>query len=231
MGPSRRQSGRLPLKRVGHPTSLLLTICLTGHISASAIGEAPITSFSTVVSIAPTVAIKPTIRGSSSQQRDRQAELAWPHPWLSEIPVVDLSGTWRFDPAISDPMVEVWRDREVLYRIEQHSGQMLMVFEPADGLVNRRLYRWGSETKSFNRDEVEVRERTRWIAAGRTFEVIGRWWPINDPRLLGSYRLLYEIASGMLVVTQEDDHGETVWRFRRHRAGDGSMSRSRKRNP
>ncbi len=41
-----------------------------------------------------------------------QPSLEWT-PWISDLPVVDMTGEWVFDEESSDPMVEAWREREV----------------------------------------------------------------------------------------------------------------------
>ncbi len=139
-------------------------------------------------------------------------------PWISDVPVVDMTGEWLFDAASSDPMVEVWRDREVSYRIDQQIDRIVFEFRPENGEQNVQTYRWAGSVSEFERGAAEVRERAHWTGNGRVLEVEGRWWSFDDQSTVRRYTFRYEFASGeVLVFTQGDEHGTTVWRFRRRR--------------
>ena len=124
-------------------------------------------------------------------------------------------GRWEFDPRSSDPMVEAWREGDVRYRIWQEASHVQMEFAPEAGDPMHQVYRWGPAVSEFQRGDAEVRERSRWIEGGRVLEVEGRWWPAATPSDVHRYRLRYRVASGVLVLEQDDPFGTTVWRFRR----------------
>ena len=157
---------------------------------------------------------------AGAQQQDNPApvvDLDWT-PWLSEFPQVDLTGTWVFDAATSDVMVEAWRDREVLYVVDQQMDRIVFDFSPEDGQRNVQGYRWNGSVSEFERGTAEVRERARWTGGGRIFEVEGRWWPTENTAEVTKYTFLYRLEGlDRLALTQRDEHGETVWRFHRRR--------------
>lgn len=141
--------------------------------------------------------------------------VSWPTPWISEVPSVDLTGTWRFLPDRSDPMLETWRGEEVLYRIRQESGRIVLEFVPGGGRTNEQTYRWDGSTAEFERGETQVRERARWSQSGRTLEIVGRWWLNTEPTEIHEYTYRYRLERSLLVFEQRDDSGTTTWRFRR----------------
>ncbi len=146
-----------------------------------------------------------------------QPSLEWT-PWISDVPVVDMTGEWVFDSASSDPMVEVWRQREVVYQIDQQTDRIVFEFRPENGQRNVQTYRWAGSISEFQRGGAEVRERARWTERGRVLEVEGRWWAFDDLSTVRRYTFRYEVASfDMLVFTQGDEYGTTMWRFRRRR--------------
>ena len=144
-------------------------------------------------------------------------ELNW-SPRISDMPMTDLTGEWVFDSAGSDPMVEVWRDRRILYSIEQQPGYIRLEFRPENGRPNIRTYRWDGGVAKFERGEAEVRERGLWTDGGDAFEIEGRWWNFDDTATIHSYRFSYRVERALLEFSQSDEHGETVWRFRREQS-------------
>ena len=42
---------------------------------------------------------------ASAQQLERET---WPPDWFTDLPAVDMTGTWVFDAAASDPMLDAW---------------------------------------------------------------------------------------------------------------------------
>ncbi|MFW6198458.1 MAG: hypothetical protein ACOC5E_01405, partial [Acidobacteriota bacterium] len=144
-----------------------------------------------------------------------EPELEWPGR-VSELPVVDLSGTWVFDPEISDPMVDAWRGRRVEYRVEQQSDFIRLEFRPEDGQGNNQTYRWNGRVIAFERGSTEVRELAAWVDGGRVLEVVGRWWSPEDITDIHSYTFRYSLQGfDVLVLEQVDPHGSTTWRFQR----------------
>ena len=151
------------------------------------------------------------------EQLPEPPPLEWT-PWISDVPVVDMTGEWVFDAGSSDPMVEIWREREVLYRIDQQIDRIVFEFTPENGQQNVQTYRWGSAISEFERGGAEVRERARWTDRGRVLEIEGRWWSFDDRSTVRRYTFRYEVTSGdALAFTQGDEHGTTVWRFVRRR--------------
>lgn len=141
-----------------------------------------------------------------------EIDLDW-MPWISDVPIVDLSGTWVFVARGSDPMIEAWRDQTVVYEVYQQLDRIVVRFRTGGEIVARNLT-WTGAIVPRNEDGVEFRERTRWTDGGRTLEIEGRWWlPGEAPepeRYLYRFRL---DGRDTLVVIQQDDHGTTTWRF------------------
>ena len=136
--------------------------------------------------------------------------------WVSDVPLVDLTGQWRFVESSSDPMVEVWQGREIVYEISQQNDRLVMSFRPENGEPSVQEYRWNGSVNSFDRGGAEVRERGHWVAGGRAFEVEGRWWPTEDRSTIAKYTFRYQLESPRrLLFRQIDEYGETVWRFER----------------
>ncbi len=174
-------------------------------------------SIAVVLGLMPT---PPAATFAAAQEEATPSErppLEWT-PWTSDVPVVDMTGEWLFDAAASDPMVEVWREREVVYRIDQQIDRIVFEFRPENGQQNVQTYRWANAVSEFERGNAEVRERAHWTDNGRVLEVEGRWWSFDDQSTVRRYTFRYEVTSGeVLVFTQGDEHGTTVWRFRRRR--------------
>lgn len=154
----------------------------------------------------------------SSQERPDPAlpegGLEWPTPWITEIPTVDLSGSWRFDPERSDPMVEAWRGIEILYRIEQQPDHIVLEFLPeGEEGANIQVYRWDGTLRRDRRGRTEIAERARWTDGGRVLEVHGRSWIPGIEEEPYRYHFRYSLRRGTLTFTQADDSGATTWRF------------------
>ena len=137
----------------------------------------------------------------------------WPQDWLSDIPLVDLSGTWVFDPQGSDPMLEPWRDREVRYEIGQHPAHIVLEFRVEGGRSNTQTYRWDGTVHRFQRDVRNVEEAARWTRGGRKLEVRGRHWDPETPDEIVEYSFSYERRGPVLTFIQGNATGTTVWRF------------------
>jgi len=142
-------------------------------------------------------------------------DLEW-SSWVSDVPAVDLTGLWSFVESASDPMIEVWQGREIVYEISQQTNRLVMSFRPENGEPNVQEYYWNGNVNSFQRGGAEVRERAHWIAGGRTLEVEGRWWPTDDRSTIFEYTFQYRLESSRrLLFRQIDQYGETTWRFER----------------
>jgi hypothetical protein len=142
-------------------------------------------------------------------------DLGWSDS-VSDVPLADLSGLWKFVEATSDPMVEVWRGRVVVYQISQQSDRIVMSFEPENGEPSVQEYRWDGSVNAFERGGAQVRERARWRNNGRALEIEGRWWPADDRSEVFRYTFVYTIDSNRrLLFRQIDEYGETAWHFSR----------------
>lgn len=143
-----------------------------------------------------------------------EVDLDW-LPWISDVPTVDLSGTWEFVAQGSDPMLQAWSSRPVVYEVYQQLDRIVLRFRTGGEIVLRNLT-WTGAIVPRNEDGVAFRERTRWTDGGRTLEIEGRWWlPGEAPepeRYLYRFRL---DGRDTLVVVQQDAYGATTWRFRR----------------
>lgn len=148
---------------------------------------------------------------------DQQQRDVWSEGWVSDIPVVELTGTWLFDPKSSDPMVEAWREREVRYQISQQPDHIDFEFVVEGGYSILRSYRWDGTVTRFNRSGSEVEEIARWTDAGRVFEVRGRRWLEETPDDVTNYELRYEMRIFKITFTQTNHSGSTVWTFTRER--------------
>lgn len=138
--------------------------------------------------------------------------------WISDVPSVDFTGTWVFDPDSSDPMLETWAGREVVYEITQGPGNIVLEFRVEGGSANRQLYRWDGTVNRFERGGRQVEERARWTDAGRVLEVRGEHWDTTAPDDVTGYRFRYELSGDVLTFRQTDASGTTVWRFVRRRS-------------
>lgn len=146
-----------------------------------------------------------------------QQEDVWSQGWLSDIPVVDLSGSWRFDPGSSDAMVAEWAGREIHYQIQQNPTHIVLDFEVEGGYSSQQRYRWDGTVRRSTRDSTVIEEIARWTEAGRALEVAGRWWLQDTPDEITTYRLRYEMRFDRLTFVQTNATGTTVWRFVRER--------------
>ena len=136
---------------------------------------------------------------------------------MSDIPVVDLTGSWLFDPDASDPMIEAWRDREVRYQISQQPDHIDFEFLVEGGYSTKQSYRWDGTVTRFDRSGAQVEEIARWTDAGRVFEVRGRWWPEDTPDDIAVYELRYALHILEITFTQTNESGSTVWTFVKER--------------
>jgi hypothetical protein len=151
------------------------------------------------------------------QIEDRTRRDIWAEGWVSDIPVVDLTGTWLFDPDESDPMVEPWNGREIRYQISQQPDHIDFEFVVEGGYSTTQSYRWDGTVTRFNRSGSDAEEIARWTDAGRVFEVRGRWWPEDTPDDVSTYELRYELRVFRITFTQTNDSGSTAWTFVRER--------------
>jgi hypothetical protein len=143
----------------------------------------------------------------------------WPEDWFSDLPAVDMTGTWVFDADGSDPMLAVWQDREVKYEINQQAAFILLEFVVPGSQSNTQRYSWDGTIHRFERGGRTVEEAARWTRAGRMLEIAGRHWDPTAPEDRTEYRFTYEVRGDRLVFTQESDTGTTIWRFDRVRSG------------
>jgi len=157
-----------------------------------------------------------TAPAAQQPQGNTPPEMGWT-PVVSELPLVDLSGSWRFLPRDSDPMVQQWRDAAVLYEIQQLADRILLDLHPdEDARSTARAYRWDGAVEEFENGSAEVRERAFWADGGRMLVIEGRWWDPAAPRELDAYTFRYSLdGPDRLVFVQENDSGETVWIFER----------------
>jgi len=151
------------------------------------------------------------------QQEDRTRRDIWSEGWVTDIPVVDLTGSWLFDPDASDPMIAAWRDREVRYQITQQPNHIDFEFNVEGGFSTLQTYRWDGTVTRFSRSGAEVEEIARWTRAGRVLEVRGRWWPEDTPNDVTTYELSYELSVFKITFTQTNESGSTVWTFVKER--------------
>lgn len=141
----------------------------------------------------------------------------WPMDWFSDLPSVDMTGTWVFDPSTSDPMLVVWQDRDVSYEINHQAAFIILEFKVRGAESNVQRYRWDGTIQQFERGGRLVEEAARWTDAGRTLQVAGRHWDPGEPDVRVEYRFSYRMRGDVLEFVQENDTGNTVWRFRRER--------------
>lgn len=135
---------------------------------------------------------------------------------LSDAPLVELSGTWRYVPRGSDPLIQEWEGVVLECRVSQQTDRIVVHFVPGD--LDQRIvaYRWDGTLRSERRESTEIRERARWIHGGRTFEVEGRWWVLQEQPEVRRYVHRYRTdGSRALVLTLEDEFGTTSWHFER----------------
>ena len=155
------------------------------------------------------------ISGNASGLQQQQE--SWPPDWFTDLPAVDLSGSWLFDAERSDPMLGEWAEREVRYVIDQRSASILLEFRAGGEQANAQTYRWDGVIKEFQRGARQVQEAARWTLAGRRLEVAGRHWNPGEPEALEHYRFTYETRGDVLTFVQENESGRTVWRFVKER--------------
>ena len=174
--------------------------------------------FLLLFALALSSALAPAGSSMDLQERaDRTRRDIWSEGWVSDIPTVDLTGTWLFDDAASDPMIEAWRDREVRYQISQQPDHIDFEFMVEGGYSTVQSYRWDGTVTRFNRTGSEVEEIARWTDAGRVFEVRGHWWPEDTPDEITVYELRYALRIFRFTFTQTNDSGSTVWTFVKER--------------
>ena len=153
----------------------------------------------------------------AQQRQDQPRRDVWSEGWVSDIPVVDLTGSWLFDPDASDPMAEAWREREVRYEVSQQPDHIDFEFVVEGGYSVAQSYRWDGTVTRFNRSGAEVEEIARWTDAGRVFEIRGRWWQGDTPDDVAVYELRYTLRFFEITLTQTNDTGSTVWTFVKER--------------
>lgn len=200
---------------------MLLRVTRTRPISAAAPISAAFALLSLIAaSLSLLVPLRQTFAapaGGGPRASVQEVADDWPRGWISDVPSVDLTGDWVFLPERSDPMLEVWRDREVSYRIDQYPTHIVLEFRAQGGASNTQTYRWDGTVHRFERDTTEVEEMARWTAAGRELEVEGRWWESASPAEVHAYAFRYSVAGNVLSFVQRDDSGTTTWRFLRQR--------------
>ncbi|MFQ5742073.1 MAG: hypothetical protein ACE5HV_00635 [Acidobacteriota bacterium] len=152
------------------------------------------------------------------QQEARKKKVEWPTGWVSDFPAVDFSGSWRFDAGHSDPMLEVWRGRQISYRIDQQPSHIVLEFVVEGGHTSTQTYRWDGTVHRYEKGMTQVEEIARWTGAGRILEVAGHRWPLNTPDRVESYTFRYQVAADVLSFSQVNDTGTTVWKFVRSRS-------------
>jgi hypothetical protein len=162
-----------------------------------------------------TVAARDTAGSDHSGQQQEVGTRPWPEDWFSDLPAVDMSGTWVFDPDSSDPMLSTWQGREVTYEIIQQAAFIILDFKVTGSESNRQRYSWDGTIQRFDRGGRLAEEAARWTDAGRTLEIVGRHWDPETPGERAEYRFTYQLRNDQLVFVQESDSGRTVWRFDR----------------
>jgi hypothetical protein len=135
--------------------------------------------------------------------------------WFSDLPAVDLTGTWTFDASRSDPMLSDWQDAEVSYEINQQAAFIILEFKVPGSQSNTQRYRWDGTIQRFERGGRVVEEAARWTEAGRTLQIAGRHWDPTEPEEREEYGFFYRMRGDELEFVQENASGRTVWRFRR----------------
>ena len=148
--------------------------------------------------------------GSSAAAQDPQG--VWPRDWSTDLPAVDLSGTWVLNAEHSDPLPTDWQDLKVEYLITQLSAHIQLVFTVGVE-QNGQTYRWDNKIEQFERGGRLVEETARWAEGGRVFEVRGRHWNPQEPEVKDEYRFTYTVRGEELTFVQESRGGKTTWRF------------------
>lgn len=151
---------------------------------------------------------------TSAQQPGREV---WPRDWFSDLPAVDMTGTWVFDAAASDPMLDSWEGRGVTYVISQQAAFIVLEFQVREMEANKHRYSWNGVIQRFERGGRQVEEAARWTEAGRMLEIVGRDWDPAVPEERREYRFTYVMNGDQLTFVQESETGRTVWRFSRQR--------------
>lgn len=139
----------------------------------------------------------------------------WPVDWFSDLPAVDLTGEWVFNPDASDPMLSSWEGLRVAYDIRQQGAFIILDFDVPGSQSNRQRYSWDGTIQRFERGGRLVEEAARWTDAGRVLEIAGRHWNPESPGEREEYRFTYTVADDVLTFVQENSTGRTVWRFDR----------------
>ena len=157
---------------------------------------------------------------ASPQEQQQQQQIGvevWPPDWLTDMPAVELTGTWLFDPDTSDPMIDAWASSEIRYEINQQGAFIVLDFRVKDSESNTQSYRWDATIQRFERGGRQVEEAARWTDAGRMLEIVGRHWSAETPEERIEYRFTYTARNNVLTFVQENESGTTVWRFARQR--------------
>lgn len=151
----------------------------------------------------------------AAQQPQDIGTRPWPEDWFSDLPAVDLTGEWVFDPEASDPMLSSWEGQRVAYEIQQQGAFIILDFKVPGSQSNRQRYSWDGTIQRFERGGRLVEEAARWTEAGRVLEVAGRHWDPETPEEREEYRFTYTARGEVLEFVQESATGRTVWRFDR----------------
>ena len=141
----------------------------------------------------------------------------WPSDWFSDLPAVDMTGTWLFDAAASDPMLESWKGRGVKYVISHQAAFIVLEFQVPEVQSSTQRYSWNGVIQRFERGPRQVEEAARWTEAGRMLEIVGRDWDPTVSEERSEYRFTYVMDGDQLTFVQESESGRTVWRFSRQR--------------
>lgn len=128
-----------------------------------------------------------------------------------------MTGTWVFDAAASDPMIDAWSGGEVKYVIVHQAAFIVLEFQVPEMGVNTQRYSWNGIVHRFDRGGRQVEEAARWTEAGRMLEIVGRDWDPMRPEERSEYRFTYTMNGDHLTFVQEAGSGTTVWRFSRQR--------------
>ncbi len=155
------------------------------------------------------------ISGNASGLQQQQE--IWLPDWFTDLPAVDLSGSWLFDAEHSDPMLREWAEGEVRYVINHQPAFIVLEFRAGSEPTNAQTYRWDGTIAEFQRGARQVQEAARWTRAGRRLEVVGRHWDPEEPEAVEHYRFTYEPRGDVLTFVQENESGRTVWLFVKER--------------
>jgi len=136
----------------------------------------------------------------------------WPENWATDLPAVDLSGTWVLNAENSDSLPSDWEGKKVEYLITQLSANIQLVFTVGVE-QNGQTYRWDNKIERFERGGRQIEEAARWGRGGRVLEVRGRHWNPQEPDVKEEYLFSYTVRGEELTFVQESRGGKTTWRF------------------